>query len=76
MKSCREIKTAAVIDAVVHYAETMKGIRFKNVKKIGTALHAQSMTTPKTVFRCMSIKMTRYGSIASGPARSIGKYAN
>lgn len=33
MKTCREIKSAAVIDAVVHYAETLLGLRFKSVKK-------------------------------------------
>jgi DNA primase len=31
--ACEEIKSAAYIDAIVHYAETLLGIRFKRVKK-------------------------------------------
>lgn len=33
MKTCQEIKSAATIDAIIHYTETLLGIRFKSVKK-------------------------------------------
>ena len=33
MKTYREIKSAAIIDTIIHYAESLIGIRFKSVKK-------------------------------------------
>ena len=33
MKTCQEIKSAATIDAILHYAETLLRIRFTKVKK-------------------------------------------
>jgi len=32
MKTCQEIKSASYIDAIIYYAETLLGIRFKSVK--------------------------------------------
>jgi hypothetical protein len=33
MKTDQDIKSAATIDAMIHYAETLLGIRFTSVKK-------------------------------------------
>ena len=33
MKTCREIESAAVIDAIVPYAESLLGIHFTKIRK-------------------------------------------
>jgi hypothetical protein len=33
MRTCQELKSAVVIDAIVHHAETLLGLRFQSLKK-------------------------------------------